>query len=445
MLALLAFQLLLGLQPVVSASYPPGPWNISDYCNAPHVNASHYEHPTEDAELVHLSVLMRHHKRAPVALVPDERSINVGIGWDCTCAKQFTYGGGGARLYHTVRTPPNHPFAQQIWPGTCEEGQLTAGGFNDAREHGKDFWGLYHDHLDFLHAVEPTEINVRTTYIDRTKQVASAMLAGMEPLTAERDWASHSQPQRIDSLVPNYKCPRADALQAAAQAAPKWQAILKKNEALKARLDAVLGTKDSKAVWPNSFMFYQDVLTSRVCNDHPLPCNTAGDCVSEEDAAQIFELGNIEFDYLWHTANNATESNQLTFGAMFSELADGLESPRHRLMLYVAHDLSVVRLASGLEIFPIHWPKLGSEIVIEIWKDKHDERFVRVLYDGAVVRHLGWTPLERFLQHLRRQVPKDLFEKCTAVPSKEALMLQTTVQHSALQSPDTFPIQAPLL
>ncbi len=51
--------------------------------------------------------------------------------------RQFTYDGAGARLSHSVTTPPGHPFAQQIWAGTCEEGQLTAGGFHDSKIHGK--------------------------------------------------------------------------------------------------------------------------------------------------------------------------------------------------------------------------------------------------------------------------------------------------------------------
>jgi hypothetical protein len=37
------------------------PWDIYNYCNAPHMNARHYTAP-EGAELVHLSVMMRHHK-----------------------------------------------------------------------------------------------------------------------------------------------------------------------------------------------------------------------------------------------------------------------------------------------------------------------------------------------------------------------------------------------
>ncbi|KAI0302453.1 phosphoglycerate mutase-like protein [Multifurca ochricompacta] len=408
--------LLLSAQPALSSQSLFRPWNLSSYCNAPHVNASHYERPEgEGAELIHLSVLMRHHKRAPVALVPNEREIDIDTNWDCSGVQQFTYDGGGARLSHTVNTPPAHPFAQQIWAGTCDVGQLTSGGFYDARAHGKDLWRLYHTRLGFLHAVVPSEISVRTTYVDRTKHVASGVLAGMDHSTIKRKWPTHVQPQMENSLGPSYKCPRADALIAAAQSAPVWQDVLKKHSALIERLDTVLGTRDSKVVWPSTFAFYQDVLTSRVCNDHPLPCNAAGDCVSEQDAAEIFELGNYEFDYLYHRAENAAEYVQLTFGVMFSELADALEAPsHHRLALYVAHDSSIIRLAAGLEIFPLRWPRLGSEVVIEVWKDKNKKRFVRVLYDGEIVDSLRWIPFGDFIGLLRRQVPAHLFEKCTS-------------------------------
>ncbi|KAH9044119.1 phosphoglycerate mutase-like protein [Lactarius hengduanensis] len=347
------------------------PGDFSSYCNAPHVNVSHYEPPEKGVELLHLSVMMRHHKRAPVVLVPKEREINIGVPWDCSGIKRFTYDGSGSRLSNS-----------------CEEGQLTAGGFHDSKTHGKDLWDVYHAHLGFLQAVQPSEISVRTT----------GVLAGMDPSSAKRKWPAHAQPQReIDSLGPSYKCPRADSLVSAAQAAPFWQDVLKKTSALKERLDTVLGTENS----PPSFLFYQDILTARV-----------------EDAVEIFELGNFEGDYLWHRAETATEYNQLTFGVLFSELADALEAPKHKLALYVAHDSSIVRLAAGLEIFPLRWPRLGSEIVIEIWRDRKSRRFVRVLYDGETVESLKWTPLQDFLGVLRNQVPDHIFERCASVSGK---------------------------
>jgi hypothetical protein len=420
---------LLGARLSFSSPSTSTPWDISSYCNAPHVNVTHYEPPEEGEELVHLSIMMRHHKRTPIALVPDEREINRGVPWDCSGVKQFTYDGGGRRLSNAVTIPPGHPFGQQIWAGSCEEGQLTAGGFHDSINHGKDLWDVYHTYLGFLHAVRPSEISVRTTFIDRTKHVASGVLAGMDPSSAKRKWPAHAQPQRIDSLAPNYKCPRADSLVFAAQHAPFWQDVLKKNLPLKERLDNVLGTTNSTAVWPSTFTFYQDILTSRVCNDHPLPCNAAGDCVSKEDAAEIFELGNLEFDYLWRRAESAAEYNQLTFGVLLAELADALEAPKHSLALYVAHDSSIVRLAAALEIFPLRWPRLGSEIVIEIWRDRSNRRFVRVLYDGESVDCLKWTPLSDFVRILRRQVPDRIFERCASVTGKaEQLRAHFTLQ-----------------
>ena len=40
------------------------PWNTYNYCNAPHVNAAHYEAPgsTPNATLVYLNAVIRHHK-----------------------------------------------------------------------------------------------------------------------------------------------------------------------------------------------------------------------------------------------------------------------------------------------------------------------------------------------------------------------------------------------
>ena len=51
---------------------------------------------------------------------------------------------------------------------------------------------------------------------------------------------------------------------------------------------------------------------------------------------------------------------------MFSELAKVIKEPKHRLALYIAHDSSLVRVAAGLRIFPLRWPRLGSEFVIEV-------------------------------------------------------------------------------
>lgn len=57
---------------------------------------------------------------------------------------------------------------------------------------------------------------------------------------------------------------------------------------------------------------------------------------------------------------------------MFQELADNFlafknEKESFKLRLYVGHDGSMIRLASGLGIQgPLRWPALGSEVVMEV-------------------------------------------------------------------------------
>ena len=97
-------------------------------------------------------------------------------------------------------------------------------------------------------------------------QVAGAMLSAMG---AERSpWAVYTQPSsvrpvphpplraadphlQIDSLVPAYACPAANAVRDAFEAVPAWTAHLSENASLKARLDAVFGTAglDTWASW----------------------------------------------------------------------------------------------------------------------------------------------------------------------------------------------------
>lgn len=108
--------------------------------------------------------------------------------------------------------------------------------------------------------------------------------------------------------------------------------------------------------------------------------------------------------YIWNAAQNASAYTQLTFGmsqviniikgwtfthihapcgfqpwlkgVFFQELAQNFQLFRSggeafKLRLYVGHDGSMIRLASGLglgKVSPLQWPALGSEIAFEVRK-----------------------------------------------------------------------------
>lgn len=160
-------------------------------------------------------------QRTPDNLYPNENALNPAEGWDCTDFLQFNYGGGGpsAHVYHETYTPPEHPFISQIWNGTCDAGQLTRGGLEDAVKHGKvnevrllrynptlihgkqDFWSVYHGKLGFLQHVDERELYIRTSTETRTHQVAGGFLFGMDRSMLDRSFKIHTQPANVGTII----------------------------------------------------------------------------------------------------------------------------------------------------------------------------------------------------------------------------------------------------
>ncbi|GJJ08539.1 hypothetical protein Clacol_002757 [Clathrus columnatus] len=401
---------------VYSGSQTPTvfPWNTYNYCNAPHVNAAHYTlPPTKDVELVYMNVMIRHHKRTPDNLYPDENSLNPPAGWDCKDFLQFNFGSlasntaENAQTYHETNIPSNHPFLSQIWNGTCDEGQLTAAGLEDSMQHGKDFASVYINKLKFLKGVDAIDVYVRTSTEDRTYQVAGALLYGMDETLSKKQF-------KIDSLVPSYSCPNADNIRDQYQSVPAWTDHLVQNQELQTRLSTLTGVLGMSA-WSSWYDHFFDTFTSRTCHGHPLPCNATGACVSSADAVKVFGIGDFEYNYIWKAAQNASTYNSLTFGVMFQELADNFKSFKEghetfKLRFYVGHDGSMIRLASGLNIQgPLRWPALGSEFV---WRTQNQAYFVRVMHEGTPAVGLEWVSLDDFISLLESNAPEDIFEQC---------------------------------
>jgi len=168
---------------------------------------------------------------------------------------------------------------------------------------------------------------------------------------------------------------------------------------------------------------YFDTFSTRECHGHSLPCNSTGACVTPEDAQRVYSIGDWEYNYIWNMAENATMYNQLTFGVMFDELAQNFKSFQsgdepYKLRLYVGHDGSMIRLASGLGFgkdAPLRWPAMGSEIILEVWCTETMEHFVRVIREGTPAPQLQWVALNDFIEILEQQVANDIYQTCMGI------------------------------
>ncbi|SPC67605.1 related to acid phosphatase [Ustilago sp. UG-2017b] len=387
------------------------PWDTYNYCNAPHVSAKHYELPPQakkDAKLVFVNVVQRHHKRTPDNLYPNENVFNPPAGWDCSNYQQISYGVGakedanlqGHGIYRKVENPSWHPLNSLIWNGACDQGP----------------WGknaLLHDGFNTKDAY------FRTSNSDRTYQVSGGLIAGMDGWKVPGNFPVHSQPGNMDDIVPNYSCNYANDFRNAEQSLPAWTDHLNSKSDLFDSLNAVVGTA-SQSGWNSWIDHHFDAMASRLCHGHELPKNPASG----------------EYDYIWNSGSGADNYVKYGFGVIMQELSRNLQrfkggEDRYKLKYYVGHDGIMVRLYKSLGLAgQFKWPAMGSEVVIEVYKQKN-EHYVRLLKDGkpmqTVVKDIAdeQGTISWVITYFNSRVPSDIYSKC--VLGNTVLLVSRTI------------------
>lgn len=280
--------------------------------------------------------------------------------------------------------------------GTCQFPQITRDGLDDSWQHGKDLFGVYHDLLGFLPDEMTDKIAYRVTNNVITSQVAGMVIDGMySPQSAT---PLRIQPTGVDSLEPQYTCPAASSLYSAygvGSSAANWTAHLNAAESLYSSLDAISGIASDSTDWHKSFDHYYDNLSARQCHAKTLPCSISdpSKCVTQEQANTVYRLGQYEYSFIYRDAPQSLQAAVGSYGVFLAELAQNIRdhvsgaSPviyRHN----VAHDGSVSKLLSILQVETMVWVGMGSEVVFEIYKRRGygEKRYIRVLWGGQVLQ-----------------------------------------------------------
>jgi hypothetical protein len=343
----------------------------------------------------------RHHKRTPYAsnTFPTE-----SYRWECEDQGLFYYGqplnpagNESASTYWSVYTNPINPFPQSGFNGSCQFPQITREGLDDSWQHGKDLYGVYHDLLNFLPSSLSSKVSYRVTNNVITSQVAGMLINGM--YAPKTNTPLLIQSTNIDSLEPQYPCPKATSLYSSygvGSTASNWTLHLQASKSLFSSLDAISGIALDSTDWHQSFDHYYDNLSARQCHAKPLPCNINDTtlCVTQAQADTVYRLGQYEYSFLYRDAPQSLQAAVGSYGVFLAELAANIRaavsgsSPviyRHN----VAHDGSVSRLLSILQVEQMVWVGMGSEVVFEVYRKKMGKggtRYIRILWGGQVLR-----------------------------------------------------------
>ncbi|RMZ90831.1 hypothetical protein DV736_g1917, partial [Chaetothyriales sp. CBS 134916] len=381
-------------QPGTPPSLSPTTYN---WCNMPRVIPSTYSPAPDGYKLEYVEVIQRHHKRTPYA---DNTFPHETYPWYCD-DEALAYAGipipdsDSVNVVWNVYTSPVNPFAPSGFNGSCQFPQITAGGLNDSRQHGKDLFHVYHDKLAFLPSIyDASKISYRVTNNVITSQVASQLILGMYPGTVNTSVSVLIQPDSIDSLEPTYTCTASSDLYSSygvGSTATNWTAHLTDSAALFKKLDAISGVNTTSPAWHQSFDHYFDNLSARLCHNKLLPCKagssnstSADDCITQADADAVFRAGEWEYSFIYRDSPASLAASTLSYGVWVAELSANLKAVQNRgsSVIYrhnIAHDGSLSRLLSILQVDVMVWPGMGSEVNEGQW-------FVRVLFGGQALR-----------------------------------------------------------
>ena len=253
---------------------------------------------------------------------------------------------------------------------------------------------MYHDLLEFLPEQADQTVSFRVTNNVITSQVAGMVVGAMYP--SDQPFPLQIQPASIDSLEPKYSCDFADALSADYSTGSdnaNWTLHLNSSEALYTALDAISNVPVDDDGWHRSWDHYFDNLSARQCHSKPLPCNISNPnlCITQDQANTVYRLGQYEYSYIYRGAPQSLSYATASYGIWAAELAQNLRdvmsgSSTMRYRHNVAHDGSISRLLSLLQLDIMVWPGMGAEVVFELWKSPEGRNLLRVLWGGQVLR-----------------------------------------------------------
>ncbi|KAJ2783210.1 hypothetical protein H4R18_001811 [Coemansia javaensis] len=417
-----------------------------DYCYAEYPSAQTYA-PVADAQLELVQAVVRHGDRTPVNYIAPRAGDEP---WACDAVENTYLHAAGEPAQNTtgafrqvIAVPEwnrQFGFENQIWRGSCEEGELTDRGKSQHHALGSQLRQVYVDKLKYLPAeLSSTDaVYLRTTHIWRTKNSAESFLAGLWPrrsIAPDTAIPLHTYPKRIETMYGNYDaCPRLNSLLSEITATDGYQRFLKDQGPLMARLAHTFGVSGSH--WEGSWDGYFDALHARKCHGMKLPCapsqngTATAECATADDVAQVARNANYEWAYKYRDGPQAGVLTRLTIGSFVGTLRDQLQARiagktgALKLALYSGHDSTVWPLLAvlGADNHSTLWPPYTSNLVFELWKKQDGRRVVRVIFNGQTLRlsesakwcDMDACPVDTFFARINQFIPTDIAGECAA-------------------------------
>ncbi|PKY06112.1 phosphoglycerate mutase-like protein [Aspergillus campestris IBT 28561] len=410
-----------------------------NYCTMPHPRPETYVAPepvangSVAATLVYVEYMQRHQRRTPYNLLSELQDQE----YTCDDVHPHIYAAPAPDnnnpapipVYGQTYTDPTNPFLTDTIPGTCQYPQLTKGGILDGYRHGRDLRAVYGGNSLLSETGPSSQVWLRASSSALTQGSAGAVLRGLWP-DYNGGIALRRQTEGIDTVDSGFTCAARERMLEQMKAARVWREHLGVTMVLREELGEMfdISEEEEDGAWMNSFDHFADAFQARVCNGYGLPCRAKKEgekegenCVTQEQAEEVFRAGDWEWNYWFRGSDLAKEYIQLVGGLFIGEIVRRLEGvvegrPDWVYSHTFMHDGDLGPVLGALGIRALRWPGMGANVAVEVWRTDGEGFYARVLYSGRTVETIHgtmeWMPLGELLEILGGFVPGDIVSMC---------------------------------
>ncbi|XP_061318170.1 lysosomal acid phosphatase [Pezoporus occidentalis] len=325
-----------------------------------------------------------------------------------------------------IKAYPRDPFQEDAWPQGF--GQLTQVGMRQQWELGRALRQRYRGFLSLMYRRQ--EIFVRSTDYDRTLMSAEANLAGMYPPEGAQifnpniSWQPipvHTVAKSDERLLkfPLTPCPRYEQLQNETRHSAVYINKTKENWPFLQMVANETGIQDVslEGVWS-----VYDTLFCEQVHKMDLP-----DWATPDVMTRLKQLKDFGFEFLFGIQDRV-EKARLQGGVLLGHIRKNLTKAADvsahqdlKLLVYSAHDTTLVALQMALDVYNKIQPPYASCHLFELYQEDDGNYSVEMFYRNESGREpfpltipgcQHKCPLQRFLELTDPVIPQDWEREC---------------------------------
>lgn len=346
---------------------------------------------------------------------------------------------------HGIRAPvhiyPNDKYQAKDWPNGVE--QLTQKGMLLEHKLGQFLKKRYMSDSNFLNtSYLRSQVDVKSSDVDRCLQSAQCQLAGMYPPRGFQVWNKdiawqpipvHTTPRPNDTLIrPMDKCPRLNEIRKQRENSVAYKAEVDKNMELLQNVSFYAGMNLS---FDNLWWITDCILSEqKEFNDVPAwsrkvwrPMMNLSDTIFANRWRGDDEMGRITGGPLLAHIND----NMLRWSTNDIVRSDKYKSKVKKFNLFSGHDQTLLALGCALNI-PIEIPVFASSMLVELYHSPEKNYWVEIYYRNdykGTLKPLSIPncefkcPLSSFIELTKNRVSVDRAKECGLPPTDEVKTL----------------------